>query len=169
MIHHSTLIKWIDVRSQEFHKDSIQKLYQTYSYMEDKNLGRIIFSDSNKIKIKDNTGWTDILSIKKGSNKKWIYIKSFSTLELKVDIEQQIPIYDTQKITKGFHGETLYHYDIIKAEKLIDGNLLRFGNSFTNITFTFSLFQNSSVSEDGYDLFTKSHFFNAGEFYLLNE
>jgi hypothetical protein len=170
MIYYSTLVKWIDVKSQEFNKDSIQKLYQRYSHLEDKESEKIVFHENNIVKIKDNTGWTDILSIKKCSNKQWIRIKSPDNIsEIKVDKSQQIPVYNPQKISKGFHGETIYDYNVIESDDLRYDHLLRIG---ANDIFTYPMFvtyQNSLELEDGYIIITKSHFYNADEFYLFNE
>jgi hypothetical protein len=167
------IVQWIDVKSQEVYKNTIQNMYKMYAHLASKDivgLDKITFKENN-VKITDNRGWTDIIWIRKNNNlEEYLTIESTTIPDkLKICKRHKIPIYNPEKIIKGFHGETKYDFDIIRAMNLKEQDSIRIISD--ELEFINPIITNCETLNTihGYIILTKSHYFNVNGFYLYND
>ncbi len=179
MIYPTTKIQWLDFKEQLPFEESIQEMFQKYSHMfyrmkdNDYNLDTILFDQF--IKVKDLTGWTDLISIKrieKTKGVKWFNLRAMGSYEnIIVSEDELIPIYIINDHMVGFHGEVKYSYILMNPEKipLDDNHKLRM-HELTHLDLDFIPLSISHYSctniNYGYELITKSRFFNGNNIHL---
>ncbi len=180
MIHALTKIQYMDVNTEQVFTDTIGRMFQRY-YLKAKvttDMHTVIFNpEINLIKITDMTGWTDVKAIRKVKTIiSWTVLGAASN-QITLSENRSIPIYSPDTPTQGFHGETKYPYIAKPISEICDGDMGRVrrgvdgsGNDieFTPISFTGIAFGiNKGELDWGYEIETKSGFFNANNIHLL--
>lgn len=181
MIHSNTKVQYMDVKRQQVFTDTIGRMFQRYSLNAEvgTDIHTIIFNpEINVIKITDMTGWTDVKAIRKINKPiSWTVLGVASINQITLTEDTLIPIYNPNAPTQGFHGETKYPYVRKVVSDICDGDMIRVrrgtdesGNDieFTPISFTGLVFGLDKGELDwGYEIETKSGFFNADNIHLL--
>lgn len=176
MLHALTDIHILDIDHEVSIHDPISKVYQYFSHLrkEDNGFSYIDLSNLN-VKIKDWTGWTQLLKIEAYDDiDDWDKLSSPIPLVLKDEI---IPIYSPDVSKQGFHGEVkykyiLHEYQYLKGMKefivrtIVDDRDDDVWQLF--IPMHLESVPNSSKNKVGYKIYTKSGFFNANNIHLCS-
>lgn len=172
MISKDAIVQWLDIDRQTSKKGTVAELFQSYS---DKatvvpDFGSEISLEKSNIKIQDWTGWSNILKIKRinvfPENIEW-YKLNVNEKEIIVDNRSLVPIYDgDDHFIHGFHGEIKYSYTLTNPAMISSGYVrirsdIESGQFFTGLI---KLFHESC--EVGFEIYTKSKFYNANSFHL---
>lgn len=171
MLHSLTDIHILDIDHEVSLHDSINKVFQYFSYLrkEDNGFSYIDLSKVN-VKIKDWTGWTQLLRIEAFNNiDSWDQLSSPNPLIL---IDEIIPIYSPDVSKQGFHGEVkykyiLYDYQYLKGMKEFTVRAIVDGDNWQ----AFLPMHLESIQDDtsvGYKIYTKSGFYNANNIHLCS-
>lgn len=174
MLSGNTDIHILDIETEESLHMPIVDIFDTYIMHADMSTGIIDFTKLN-VKIKDWTGWTQLLSIRSIKNTddvNWKLVtpkdEELPNAELRM-VNQILPIYSNSDTTKiGFHGEVKYNYQLIDVNELPTDAMLRAKIPNTiNWQRFIAVKAEKSISEPvGFEIVTKSGFFNGG-IYLL--
>ena len=180
MIHSLTKVQYMDVKTQQVFTDTIGRMFQRYSLNAkvETDMHTVIFNpEITLIKITDMTGWTDVKAIRKVNTIiSWTALGAASN-HISLSEDRLIPIYSPDTPIQGFHGETKYPYipkiisdvcdgDMVRVRRGVDGS----GNNivFSPISFAGLAFGLDKGDLDwGYEIETKSGFFNADNIHLL--
>lgn len=167
----------LDIDTETNMHKTIQDIFWNYAHritQVDDNLSYIDLSGSN-VKIKDWTGWTQLLKIER------ILVSRSNILKLGTDdaynlniLDENIPVYENTTSIRGFHGEVKYKYRIhqyqyLKNQEKVLMRMIFPGEEkwqdFINIEVI------NSYIEEGvpfYRIYTKSGFYNANGFHLCS-
>lgn len=176
MIHGSTIVHWLDINDQESGTSSVAKLFQRYSVKskrisDDESV--ITFDKSDNVKVSDWTGWTEVQAIHKVTNPDCMWrIIHVGEESLMLSNDTAIPIYSSTRII-GFHGENKYPYIIKEVKDLNEGHVVRVLNPSIE-TFNNDGLYHIDISSNkhydnrtyGYEIITRSKFFNANKFHM---
>ena len=180
MIHPNTKIQYIDLRDGEPRYKTIDDLYKEYAHRSVdcyQEYSYITF-DNRGIKITELAGWTDLLEIRKIAlnqlDIRWINLK-FNNTEIKVSHTELIPAYESDKTIIGFHGEVKYLCTPKSPLHLSDNESVRTHKYFEYtdehaVEFIRPTGINIIINPDityGYQLITKSGFFNGNKIHLF--
>ena len=174
MLSGNTVIHILDIESEESLHMPIVDIFDAYIMHADMSTGIIDFTNLN-VKIKDWTGWTQLMSIRSIKNTddvNWKLVtpkdEELPNAELKM-VDQILPIYSNSDATKiGFHGEVKYSYQLTHIDELPMDGMLRAKIPYSLDWQRFiTVKSEKSTSEPvGFEITTKSGFFNGG-IYLL--
>lgn len=180
MIHPNTQIQYIDIKLGEPKYNTVNDLYREYAHkanMLTDNCSIIDFGSNYNVKVIDLFGWTDIIQIKRIKSDAIVWNNiNVANKQILLSDDELIPFYDIDETTRGFHGEVKYKYilkHLIKSDKSKDFIRIRKGEDEFNNDIEFSPIRIHSVSNDktnyGYQLITKSRFFNGNDIHLFGE
>lgn len=170
MIHGSSIVKCIDINHQAIYNDSVSKLFQSYieRVVKEKDglIEAIYFTEMDNVKITDWTGWTNIICIKKISPaNQWSRITSSNKCII-VESDSLIPIYHSDDNISGFHGEIKYSYTLMKADMITPMKcMMRIVNDEN--PFQEVIEATCTAPGAGYEIYTRSKFYNANGFHLF--
>lgn len=178
MIDRDTIIHILDIDEGNSIESSVSSIFQKYSmYMDDE--GVVDFSSRN-IKIKDWTGWTQLMSIqriKSNGAMNWkILTPTFEKLPEDLSSElilkgEVLPIYSHDDTLKGFHGEVKYKYSLSHIDDISNEIVLRARIPRTTEWQRFIVMgigDYTSLHDDGFVIVTKSGFYNANIYHLCS-
>lgn len=178
----NSIIHILDIDSSESIQDTISHIFWKYGYKVQREPGfvnSIDFSEMN-IKIKDWTGWTQLLKIRECEAEPfdWIgleptdpNIKKFIQLK-----DCNIALYDKDTSTHGFHGEVKYKYTIRDYQYLKNQDKVTM-RILVPYQEQWQMFMDMKVLHIsrffapelvGYEIYTKSGFYNANGFHLCS-
>lgn len=182
MIYPTTQIQYMDVKEEKVETCTIESFFTKYFYRAEVHHGGFhqIHCERHMmdIKIRDNTGWTDIRYVNMVPNKEWMRIYSGGK-SIIITPYTFLPTYDDQHPESGFHGEIKYQYTLMHPEKVCENEAkIRVINGYQNdeevefdkviIDYLYSKKLNIKPPYTiGYDIVTKSRFFNANDIYLF--
>lgn len=183
MLHPSSIVQWMDVKSQKVFIDPISKMFQMYSHKATRTLdiSEVLFNSKSEIvKITDMYGWTDVKALRRidSIGAEWVGMAA-ANHQIKLRRDTIIPIYNPKAPFNGFHGETKYpitakhlydleENDIVRIRRGKDENNeeLEFSNiSFSGIIWNFKEFDFNYA----YTIITKSGFFNGNNIHLFGK
>lgn len=179
MLHPTTKVQWMDVKSDKVHKDDIGKIFQMYSHraIRTSNVSEVIFKAKYDIvKITDMYGWTDVKAIRRIVNVNGWMALGAENQQIKLSEDTLVPIYQPDAPFPGFHGETKYPFSSKKLSDIEQGDMVRIrrgknGNGedieFAVVSFSGSLYIHDDEPTHGYEIITKSGFFNGNNIHLL--
>lgn len=188
MIHSKTKVQWADVNRSDVQSGPISLLFQSFTFKASRSgFTEIIqFTDDDNVKITDWTGWTNILCIKKIATSisipeqprdhHTIYVQDTlwhklisGNKEIIISKNATIPIYKPTEAISGFHGEIKYPYVIKYPFDIKSGELIRILDIDDNTPAGFGEVNINPCSgcQFGYEIYTKSKFFNANDFHLF--
>ena len=184
MVYKDSMMRCMEINSQEYFEITVEKLFQKYSYKMikyDNTINRIYFDDLN-VKVQDMNGWTDLIYIEKVSHDiKWVRIDVLDK-SIICDFYQLIPCYHIEDKHIGFHGEVLYKYILTTPFRIMKDDNIRLYKGINNSKeCEFGNISNIDYATDiknmeGYNIITKSRFMNAdgiyiftGDRFILNE
>lgn len=174
MIHPTTKVHWMDVESKIVRHSDVMLLFQNYAHLaikKDVHISEVSFHNSDHVKITDLYGWTAIKAIRRVENsRQWCTIIADNT-DILTTRSTLIPVFDPYHPYPGFHGETKYPFEIKLVSDLIyddkirirDGSLTPDGKIEFVCTHVLSSDMESGV---GYEIITRSKFFNADNIYM---
>lgn len=181
MLHPQTQIQYIDIKDGEPRYKSINAFYQEYSHKSklvisapEEKLFEIDFTDMN-VMITDLFGWTQVLKVKKIVIQvpiTWVDICA-ANKQILLSGSTLVPYYKLDETSRGFHGEVKHAYVLKNPSKADENDYLRIHNGETptgeptefvrqEIIHTFE-----SNTVTGYEIITKSRFFNANDIHLF--
>lgn len=189
MINGSVTIQWLDIDHRTANNTTVRELFKTYS---DKMLPckdpceyEIRFGkDLPAVKIRDLFGWSRLLCIKKkyiyDAPEKWNSLETHCSgsgnSKIVLTNDSIIPVYDEQLHSSvGFHGERKYGYIIRSINMMRNQDRIRVLNKISNqlgggtkvefVTGTISSANSDEyfIDECGYEIYTKSGFYNASQ------
>lgn len=184
MISSVTNVHILDIDKEANCNGSIASFFAHYSYLWksiSENESEIDFSGMN-VKIKDWTGWTQLNKIVRiENNRPWSRMVCTDLLQefygSIIIRDQMIPVYDNSLSKPGFHGEVKYKY-ILRNDLYLNGMEKFVMRVFVNgeqwqqfIPMRLEPVLESNPMENrhvGYDIYTKSGFFNANGFHLCS-
>lgn len=188
MIHSSTKIHILDINEKISLNATIADVYRNFSRFQ-KHVGdRLVVDLSNEnVVIKDWTGWTKLYKMEKIEKKagekdiEWDWIERLEPHDfLFYDTfvsDAIIPVYSKDISRPGFHGEVKYKYILKEYHNLKEMNqfTMRLMLDSENWQKFISVhleplspnyvFENASI---GYEIYTKSGFYNANGFHLCS-
>lgn len=181
MLHSSTKVMWMDVKSQKVFTDTISNMFQMYSLKAQRTLdgiSQVLFNpESEIVKITDMYGWTDVKSITRIDQPSvWVEINAADKY-LYVSDDEILPIYLPESQFRGFHGEVKYSILPKSLPKLEEDDILRIHRGvseneedieFAKIQYRCNI-KDYTDSGHGYKITTKSGFFNGNNIHLLAE
>ena len=187
MIYPDTIVRVLDIKSQKCQSIQISTLYaecatshEMFPPLPTDGSSTIRITPGmyeDPVYIQDLNGWTEITSIRKvreiDYNVDWFTLTvfsretSFKDLEVVLDSNAVIPVFDVKRMKIGFHGERKYQYTLKRLASLryddmlrvIDDGHLVFGSLRQSL-------MEKRIYSTGYEVYTKSGFFNAGGLYL---
>lgn len=183
MIHPSTQIQYLDIKTGEAKYKSVEEFYQEYCHKATVawkskvfDISLIDFSKDDLLKITDSFGWTDILSIAKipfmHEIDSWYKIDG-GDKSILVSSCEYVPTYNIRCPKIGFHGEVKYNYTLktpneIKADDYLrlyrgkdnNGSIIEFADSITSKPI-------DDKYDYGFSIMTKSRFFNANRIHMF--
>ena len=138
--------------------------------------GDIIDLSKLNVKIKDWTGWTQLLSIhiiKNQTDMNWKILtpKDENMPGYKLILKDEIlPIYSHNATIKGFHGEVKYKYSLCHIDDISNEIILRAKIPYIMEWQMFLQMDSTDTEMDcnGYKIYTKSGFYNAGIYHLCS-
>lgn len=176
MIHGMAKIQWLDVNDQEFGNSPVAKLFQRYS-VKSKIISDveevITFDKSDNVKVTDWTGWTEVRAIHKikNSSGSWRIIR-VGDQSLISSEDTTIPVYSSTRII-GFHGENKYPYIVRQVKEIAEGHVVRVlrqpVESHGKDGLSHVELDPNPYHDDlsyGYEIITRSKFFNADNFHM---
>lgn len=177
MVHPLTQVQYIDIKNGQPRYKNINELYQEYSYKVtniSNNISEIDFTNEN-VKITELFGWTQLLNIRKiiyDNPINWVEIKAANKF-IDVSYDELIPIYKIDDSIIGFHGEVKYKYNLKHYHEIINDDYIRIYRGKDNnnqfIEFTLPEINNTSSNISyGYEIITKSRFFNGNDIHLYS-
>lgn len=179
MVNHESEITWMDVNHREVYTGSISKMFGRYAaraIVSPNGLMRIEFnSDRNVVKVPDWRGWSDLIMLGREEGiTDWIVLTTTRGKQITATHNTLVPIYDTSQVTSGFHGETKYAYTLTRFDSVVPGDTVRVRHQVNDddISIDFDhvskieIIGNSLGPMIGYDIVTKSGFYNCNDFYL---
>ena len=181
MIHPSTIIDILDMKDADFQTGRIKNIFQHYieyaEFFEDKSAMIDFVRSGLDVKVKDWTGWTQLLSIIKiPSDGSWVRLvqeDSFHGISLSID--DLVPVYYPDNCIRGFHGERKFLYTLKEALSIGKDDYLRERNltqpedeEYKQFTHVYLMHFEDEVYESGYQVITKSGFFNGSDFHLFS-
>jgi hypothetical protein len=174
MLHPYTTVQWLDKKEERSYIDKVLSLFTKYSTYAKESNGELVIDfnqHSQIVYIVDGFGWTALQSIRKVNKKcDWKSIvapRSFTATE-----DTLIPVYDTSNYKIGFHGEVKYDFKVIPVSELTQGDKLRVRRLTDDNGNKMEYQEVDSVittSDDplmGYELITRSGFFNANNIHM---
>ena len=176
MIRGDSIIEWLDDTRQRDGRCTVSEFMIEYAAKMDKD-GQLIFNGDEHMYIRDGLGWTSLFKIARVNffSVSWINIKS-DHASINVDALALLPIFDPSISKKGFHGELLHKYNVLdpsNVEELDkDAYMHIINDDFSIYTFEKISMSKSNIQEEpsrGYDIFTKSKFFNSNGFHMYGE
>jgi hypothetical protein len=127
------------------------------------------------VKTTDWFGWTDIISIRRHENiEKWISVQA-ANQRIELTNETLIPVYDYNNPSIGFHGERKYPYTIKQVKDVLpsDSVQIRRGKDYKNMDIKFTPITILKCVDKsyryGYEIITKSGFFNANNIHIYGK
>ena len=173
-------VHFIDIDEGVDYKQDAEFLFSHYAHKMIHHQCRDMIDLSNdNVKIKDFNGWTQILKIEKWKSHEWLLLYPCQEGDLNdlhkiiVSPNTLVPAYDIDDIIRGFHGEVKIGFKLKRADELSSDDKIRFTKVFKNIDSDLQL---SSVGKFpiireavGYDIYTKSKFFNADTILLYGD
>lgn len=178
MISPDTIISWIDIKSGKETTGPVKELFRHYAgRMNHSPIDEfVIYFTGGEVKVKDWYGWTDLKFIRSSPATVegfWTKLKA-GNRELIISQNNFIPVYNTEKVTVGFHGEQKPDYILKHAGKIMENQetfvgRIRYGENEDSDYADMSIVRiraedNPPVS--GYELSTKSRFVNANDIYI---
>lgn len=190
MINGRVEIQWLDVNSKISITTTVKDLFKRYSdFMvpgENPYEPEIRFNKKRNpdLKVRDLFGWSKVLCIKKkyisDDPDKWCILKPnyYSVSEIVLTNDSLVPIYSVHgeeeclDESNGYHGATLYGYRVRSVQMTSDKDRIRVMSSmhdtvgegcrerFYKIN-VLSLGEDTRIDEYGYEIYTKSGFYNA--------
>lgn len=182
MINGNVKIQWLDINNKTSNTTRVKELFKTYSdYMkpgEDPYEYEMTFGKDRNIQIRDLFGWSRVLCIKKryigDDPEKWNLLETFDNDKIILSKDSIIPLYDVKLDTSiGFHGEIKYGYKIRSIHMIQDDERIRILNKIssqlgggTRVEFDKAIAlgiksDSHRIDEYGYEIYTKSGFYNA--------
>lgn len=178
MIYKETQVHFLDINEGKSYIGTAESLFRHYAHKihPSGDHDEIVFNDQfDNVKITDWTGWTNLVKIERFLQPNWYHLipnesKYSERPDILVSSDTLIPIYDSENIVKGFHGETKFAFHLKKSEAICNGDKIRFtklldedGNDhqFSSVAPVYSF--SPAV---GYKIYTVSGFFNASVFHL---
>lgn len=172
MLFKNTRIQLLDISNKVSIDDTIGNVFSKY-FIKSDELGSIDFNDMN-VKISDWTGWTQLLQIRRIENKDIKFLHLHSTENDKLERtsiylteDHIIPSYSLNTMN-GFHGEVKYSYEM---KYVMDDNITMrvFDLSKMNWQAFKDMNTGDIISDNyGYEIYTKSGFYNANNLHLLS-
>lgn len=176
MIHPFTKLQWMVMEREQVRRDTCNRLFSGFAdRMENiSNNDYEIKFQPGEVKITDWRGWTDLLAIRKRERKvkdNWLTLV-LSNQNIVTDRNTLIPTYESLEMIKGFHGASIYKtilkhpYQINPQTDLIR---IRRGKDPSGDSIDFSnimVYMNPINDSFGYELVTKSKFFNANNVHM---
>lgn len=173
MIHSSTIIQWADINRSIVETAPVKILFQSYAERITGSTNGspytvIEFGDKDNVQIRDWTGWTKIISIKRIDTPcDWVKVTS-GDKEIIIEKTSIIPAYRVNDKKRGYHGEEKFAYVGTIAE-LVDtsdmARLVKHEPEFMQMNTT--LIEDSCFPYTRYGIQTASGFYNANDFHLL--
>lgn len=180
MIHPSVRVQWMDVKLGKVVLNEISKVFQIYSHRAIMTSDVLEVSFDHKteiIKITDMFGWTEVKGIRMiGNPNGWVTLGASKHI-LKLSRDTIIPIYQPNAQYAGFHGETKYPFVGKKLSEVEQGDMVRIRRGtndlgeeieFAPILFSGDLYASNIEPGYGYEIVTKSGFYNANNIHLLD-
>lgn len=179
MIYKLTPIHFLDINEGVDYNETAEFLFTHYAHkINTTEKGEeIIFASNDNVKITDWKGWTQLEKIEKVIHPDWYELEPrvpsglSKFTPITVSSDALIPVYDNHKMIRGFHGELKFAYTIKTADKLLYPDKIRFvklidpsgvDNPFSGV----SIIPKMNSPAIGYNIYTKSKFFNAGIYHL---
>jgi hypothetical protein len=170
----------MDVQSQQVFTEAISKMFQMYSHKATRtsDVLEVLFTSKDPlVKITDMNGWTDVKSIKRIENSPgWRSIIA-ANQHITLTNDTLIPVYEPEAPFKGFHGETKYPFTPKLLYTIEESDIIRIRRGkdkndedieFTNISSAGLLYWSDEFNY-GYEVTTRSGFFNADNIHLLGQ
>lgn len=177
MIAGDTMIQWLDITREISVIKQMDDFFQSYS---DKLVTgstsdeAIINLNNDNIKVHDLYGWTKVEYLKKRyiSTNEWVkMIIDEIRISVTMTADSIIAAYQPGDPVRGFHGEIKYPYKIRNVNMISAEDMIRITNkpSVDNHDMFFHpiVIQAFHKPEYAYDIYTKSGFYNAGEFHMF--
>ena len=168
------VIHVLDIDAQEHYNLPIEDIFKKYihlSTIDDNSIETIDLSGRN-IKIADGTGWTQLLKITRDEMDAMMYSigSTISDIHINASESTLIPIYKPYMSKPGFHGEVLYQYTpkaLCDCQYGIDNiRVFDFNNTKYDRFEPIHHHMMEDVYIKGYNIFTKSGFYNCSNMHL---
>lgn len=183
MLYPTTRIQFMDVNSEEVTTCSVDAFFRKYFHKSEQYhaIRRINFErDGMIVKIRDNEGWTDIRYIDMYNNDDGWVVMHAADKTITVSPFTFIPTYDEEHPETGFHGEIKYPYILMHPEKVHENKakvrVIKGHDGRKDVEFAHGIIlpNDSFLSKIatfviGYNIVTKSRFFNAEGVYLFGD
>lgn len=179
MIYHDSEMMWMDVSDRDVYTGPVSKMFGQYALraatLQD-GLIRLEFnSERNIVKVPDWRGWSDMIRFDRQAGiNNWIRLTTDGGKSIMATPDSIIPVYDVSKVTSGFHGETKYGYVLTKFfdVRLDDTVRVRHQINDDDVSIDFGhissidITKNALETQIGYEVITKSGFYNCNDVYL---
>ena len=169
-------LQWMNVREEQVKTTSAFDLFKENSHrvMRVKNGYREIRFNPGELKITDWRGWTDIEYIRKVESRfiPWVRIIAGNQVII-VSSSEEIPVYKSDVPKKGFHGASVFSYQLKTPSKfspLTDLIRIRRGVDSNGDPIEFAkplVVDGLTQYEYGYEIGTKSKFFNCNNVHIF--
>lgn len=177
MIHQDSIVQWMDLDTQKVEEKEISVMFGRYiprSKTNDEGILEVEFNSKKDIvKITDWKGWSDLRLFRRQANiTEWIKLTTKRGKNIIATPDTLIMVYDLSATSRGFHGETKYTHIVVPFDGVKENDIVRvrhtqdeegFDIDFDTVTQIECL---KSEPKIGYQITTKSGFYNCNDFYL---
>ena len=180
MVYPDSIVQLMDVNAQEVAEKEITLLFGKYiskAKTDADGIMEVEFdSDKNVVKVTDWKGWTDLRLFRRQSDiTVWVKLTTKHGKSIVATPSALIMVYDPTLTHKGFHGETKYAYTITPFENVKADDIVRVRHTLNGMDFDidFDIIEKieylKTEPKIGYQITTKSGFYNCNDFYLYGE